>query len=80
MSSIKEDILKFQDLTGLSDYRVGWLLASNGMLVSRLKNNGRNFPETLRRAEERLGEEVDKRGLDRSKFHCLRPDDIEAPQ
>lgn len=44
----------FQRETGLSDHRIGMLLANNGRLLTRLRNGGRVWPETLRRIDAAL--------------------------
>lgn len=50
-----KDLLKkleaFQAETGLSDHRVGMLLAKNGRLLPRLREGGRIWPETIAEIE-----------------------------
>lgn len=77
MSKIRSDIFKFKELTGLSDHRVGMLLAKNGMIVSRLRNGGRIFEDTREQIEKRLASEVEARGLNPRDFACLRSFDGE---
>ena len=71
MSSINQDILKFHELSGLSEHRVGILLAGNGMLVPRAKNGGRHYRETELTIKSNLTREVSRRSLDASEFQNL---------
>ena len=46
MENLLTEIETFQQATGLSDHRVGIMLANNGRLIERLRNNKRVWPET----------------------------------
>ncbi len=78
MSEQNQDILTFQELTGLGDYRVGILLAQNGMFVTRMKNGGRCFPETVLLIKANLAYEIVQRGLPRESFSSLSDADYAA--
>lgn len=71
MSSINRDILHFAKLSGLSDHRVGTLLAKNGFLVERARNGGRYYPETMERIYRNLRQQIERRGLEMSGFEFL---------
>ncbi len=73
MAPLNEDIIKFQELSRLSDYRAGILLASNGMLVVRARNGGRFFSSTEELIKRNLEREARKRGLELSAFKTLSP-------
>lgn len=68
MNFIREDILTFKRLSGLSAYRVGWILAKNGVLVERLENGGDIETQTADKAAKNLALEARKRGLDLAEF------------
>lgn len=65
---MKNDLLKaveaFQRDAGLSDHRVGWLLAKNGRLIQRLRGGGRIWPETVDAITAAIKEERAKRNLE----------------
>jgi len=58
------DIDRFQAETGLSEHRIGILLARNGKLVGRLRAGGRIWPETAARIRTALAAERRKRTRD----------------
>ena len=68
MNFIREDILTFKRLSGLSAYRVGWILARNGVLVDRLENGGDIETQTAEKAAKNLALEARKRSLDLAEF------------
>ncbi|WP_148292631.1 hypothetical protein [Paracoccus aminophilus] len=49
--------------TGLSEHRVGIIVAGNGRLVPRLRNGGRVWPDTKWRILEKLRAERERRNL-----------------
>lgn len=51
---IIEEVEKFLTETGLSEHRVGFLLAKNGKLVERLRAGRRIWPETEKMIREGL--------------------------
>lgn len=60
------DLLKsveaFQRETGLSDHRVGMILARNGRLLPRLRGGGRVWPEKAAEIRAALKREAAARG------------------
>lgn len=59
-NDLLSEIEKFQAETGLSDHRVGIILARNGRLMERLRNPKRRiWPETA--AQVRLALEAERR-------------------
>ena len=75
MSKILNDILLFQELTDLSDYRTGYILAKNGQLVQRIKNGGDITLQTGEKIRAGLEREVGKRKLNPALFHSLNEDE-----
>lgn len=61
MSKILTDIDAFIAETGLSEHRVGILLANNGRLIPRLRRGGRVWPETEQAIREAMIEVRQKR-------------------
>lgn len=55
------EIEAFKTETGLSDHRIGMLLASNGKLIERLRSGRRIWPDTEERIRENLTRERQKR-------------------
>ncbi len=55
------EIAVFQMETGLSDHRIGMLLASNGKLIERLRAGRRIWPDTEERIRKNLETERQKR-------------------
>ena len=56
--ALLRDIEAFQAKTGLSDHRVGILLANNGRLLERLRSGGRVWPETAQKIREAVEREL----------------------
>ncbi|MEH6504987.1 MAG: hypothetical protein V7786_01840 [Sulfitobacter litoralis] len=54
---ITEEVEKFMTETGLSEHRVGFLLAKNGKLVERLRAGRRIWPETEEMIREGIARE-----------------------
>jgi hypothetical protein len=61
MKSLIQEISDFAAEVGLSDHRVGILLANNGRLIPRLKNGGRIWPETELEIRRNMAAERKKR-------------------
>lgn len=55
------EIEKFQARFPMSDYRFGWLAARNGKLVERLREGGRNWPDTEMRVRAFILSESQRR-------------------
>jgi DNA-binding sugar fermentation-stimulating protein len=51
---ILTEIERFQATTGLSDHRVGIVLANNGRLLERLREEKRIWPETVEKIRSAL--------------------------
>ena len=58
---IIEEVEAFLAETGLSEHRVGFLLARNGKLVERLRAGRRIWPETEQMIREGIEEERARR-------------------
>lgn len=71
MCDVNKDIVTFHRLSGLSEHRVGIVLAKNGMLVPRARKSGRHFPDTIEMIKRNLSAQIEIRELDRSEFTCL---------
>lgn len=71
MSPICKDILKFAELTALGDHRVGILLASNGMLVRRIRGGGDVRSRTAEAIKKNLAAELQRRGLSLAEFESF---------
>jgi len=56
-TELLKSVESFQAQTGLSDHRVGIILARNGRLLERLRAGGRFWPETQRQIERAIGRE-----------------------
>ena len=52
--TLLDSIDSFIAETGLSEHRVGIIIAGNGRLVGRLRNGGRVWPDTEERILEKL--------------------------
>jgi hypothetical protein len=63
MRTLLEELEKFILDTGLSEHRVGVLLARNGRLVPRLRGGKRIWPETETRIREAMENERGRRDL-----------------
>lgn len=69
MRAMKNDVLtqieQFQRETGLSDHRVGIILARNGRLLERLRDPKRRiWPDTVDAIKDALKAESAARGID----------------
>lgn len=58
---ILEEVEAFLAETGLSEHRVGFLLARNGKLVERLRAGRRIWPETEQMIREEIEQEKARR-------------------
>lgn len=61
--SLTSELDKFIAETGLSEHRAGIILAKNGRLVERLRENRRIWPETEKKVWASIAREREKRGL-----------------
>jgi DNA-binding sugar fermentation-stimulating protein len=55
------EVERFQAVTGLSDHRVGIVLANNGRLLERLRESRRIWPETVEKIRDAIEEETSRR-------------------
>lgn len=62
-SVTKKAVEQFVIETGLSEHRVGILLAGNGRLLERIRCNRRFWPETEDKVLNNLAKQRKKRGL-----------------
>lgn len=60
-NNILNEIERFQAVTGLSDHRVGIILANNGRLIERLRQKKRVWPETVDKIRTALQVETSRR-------------------
>jgi len=57
MSTLLQELDAFVLETGLSEHRVGIILAKNGRLIPRLREGGRIWPDTEQQVREALAKE-----------------------
>ena len=60
-TNILQEIETFQERFGLSDHRVGIVLAKNGRLVERLRSGSRIWPDTEENVRSAIVRETKKR-------------------
>jgi len=66
MSSLLQELDAFALETGLSEHRVGIILAKNGRLIPRLREGRRIWPETEQQVREAMAKERADRASSRT--------------